>query len=294
VLVRTRAQLRPLEDALLVAGIACQLVGGQGLWDTAAVRDLVAHLTLLVNPRDELALARALRTRPGIGQVALARVLGAGRDRGGDLVAACLAADSIPGLRGRQRLAVEAFGRDLTELARTGEHAGVAATCTEAALASGLVKRLARERTERAEEQLERLRRFCRGAQAYEAQAADPGLADFLAQAALHAADEDDEPAGLVTLSTLHAAKGREWDHVLIAGLCEGLLPHEHALRRGELDEERRLAYVGMTRARRQLALSWPRSRHGRPAQVSRFLAEAGLAPARPRADEQADGREAA
>src|ERR671914_114792 len=64
VLVRTRAQLRPPEDALLGAGIACRVVGGQGLWETAAVRDLVAHLTLLVNPRDELALARALRTRP--------------------------------------------------------------------------------------------------------------------------------------------------------------------------------------------------------------------------------------
>jgi ATP-dependent DNA helicase UvrD/PcrA len=83
VLVRTRAQLRPLEDALLLAGIACRVVGGQGLWETAAVRDLVAHLALLVNPRDELALARALRTQPGIGQVAVARVLGARCEKAG-------------------------------------------------------------------------------------------------------------------------------------------------------------------------------------------------------------------
>jgi DNA helicase-2/ATP-dependent DNA helicase PcrA len=82
VLVRTRAQLRPLEDALLLAGIACRVVGGQGLWETAAVRDLVAHLTLLVNARDEVALGRALRTRPGIGPVAVARVLAAGRGAG--------------------------------------------------------------------------------------------------------------------------------------------------------------------------------------------------------------------
>jgi DNA helicase-2/ATP-dependent DNA helicase PcrA len=209
--------------------------------------------------------------------VAVARVLGAGREKGGDLVAACLAAVDIPGLRARQRLAVEAFGRSLRELGRTAERDGVGAACTEAALRSGLVERLGRARSEQAEEQLERLRRFCRAANAYEAEPDRPSVADFLAQAALRAADEEDEPPGLVTLSTLHAAKGREWDHVLIAGFCEGLLPQAHALRRGEVDEERRLAYVGVTRARRELALSWPRSLHGRPASASRFLAEAGL-----------------
>jgi hypothetical protein len=149
---------------------------------------------------------------------------------------------------------------------------------------AGWSERLRRERSEQAEEQLERLRRFCRTAHAYEAHAERPSLADFLAQAVLHAADEQDKPGGQVTLSTLHAAKGREWDRVLIAGFCEGLLPHRRALDRGEVDEERRLAYVGMTRARRELALSWPHSPHGRPARPSRFLAEAGLGPGRPAA----------
>jgi superfamily I DNA/RNA helicase len=242
------------------------------------VRDLVAHLNLVVNPRDEVALARALRTRPGVGQVAVARVLGASREKDGDLLATCLAAGDIRGLPGRQRLAVEGFGRTLRELAAIAERDGVGATCTEAALRSGLVERLRRERSEQAEEQLQRLRRFCRAAHAYEAQAERPSLADFLAQGVLHAADEEDEPGGQVTLSTLHAAKGREWDHVLIAGFCEGLLPHEQALRRGEVDEERRLAYVGMTRARRELALSWPRRVRGVAVRMSRFVREAGLA----------------
>src|SRR5919108_1441589 len=94
---------------------------------------------------------------------------------------------------------------------------------------------------------------------------APPG--GFLAQAALHSGEDDDgeERVRRVTLSTLHAAKGCDWDRVLIAGCCEGLLPHEHALRRGEIDEERRLAFVGFTRARRELALSWPRTHGGRP-----------------------------
>jgi DNA helicase-2/ATP-dependent DNA helicase PcrA len=280
VLVRTRAQLRALEDALLLAGIGCRVVGGQGLWESQAVRDLVAHLTLLVNPRDGLALARALACQPGVGEVSVGRVLAAAARHGGDLVATCVAADGIGGLRGRQRLVVEAFGRALRRLGRDVERNGVAATCTDVVLACGLAGRLARERSEHAEEQLERLRRFCRGARGYEAASERPGLADFLAQAALAAADGDPAAAGRVTVSTLHAAKGCEWDHVRITGLCEGLLPHQHALRRGEIEEERRLAYVGLTRARRELALSRPRIHRRRPARASRFLAEAGIGPA--------------
>jgi DNA helicase-2/ATP-dependent DNA helicase PcrA len=241
------------------------------------VRDLVAHLTLLVNPHDELALGRALRCQPGIGEVSVGRVLAAGLRHGGDLVATCVAASRVGGLRGGQRLTVEAFGRTLRQLGRDAERNGVAATCADAVLACGLAERLARERSERAEEQLERLRRFCRGARGHEATTEHPGLADFLAQAALAADDGERSAVGRVTLSTLHAAKGCEWEHVRITGLCEGLLPHEHALRRGEIEEERRLAYVGLTRARRQLALSWPRTHRGRPAAPSRFLAEAGL-----------------
>ena len=278
VLVRTRGQLAALEDALLLAGVRCRVVGGKGLWDTQSVRDLVAHLTLLVNPRDELALARALITRPGVGEVSVGRVLGAASGHSGDLVTTCVAARQIRGLGGRQCLAIEAFGRSLQELGRHAERVGVATTCTDTVVAAGLAERLARKQSEHADEQLERLRRFCRSARGYETTSEGSGLADFLAQSALAADDDEGRASGRVTLSTLHAAKGREWDHVRIAGLCEGLLPHEHALRRGELDEERRLAYVGITRARRELALSWPRAHRGRLAHPSRFLAEAGLA----------------
>ncbi|MCA1679053.1 MAG: ATP-binding domain-containing protein, partial [Actinobacteria bacterium] len=112
----------------------------------------------------------------------------------------------------------------------------------------------------------------------YEQHAEHPALAEFLAQAALSSGEGEEPTPALVTLSTLHAAKGAEWDHVRIAGMCEDLLPHRRALARGEVDEERRLAYVGITRARLELSLSWPRRRlDGRLAGASRFLAEAGL-----------------
>jgi DNA helicase II / ATP-dependent DNA helicase PcrA len=295
VLFRTRLQARPLEDALLLAGMPYRVLTGQGLLESAAVRDLVAHLTLLVNPRDRLALARALAGQEGVGGASVARVLGAAQRHGGDLVATCVAGRQIEGVRQRQALAVERFGHTLEALRREAERRGVGDTVVEAVLACGLAERLRREADEDGGEGLERLRRLCRAARHYERRAGQPTLAEFLGQATL-AADPDDEAGNArVTLATLHAAKGSEWDHVRIVGLCEGVLPHEQALRAGELEEERRLAYVGMTRARQELALSWPRRRHGRPTGPSRFLSEAGLAlPALRAPRGQAGGRKAA
>jgi DNA helicase-2/ATP-dependent DNA helicase PcrA len=278
VLFRTRVQGRPLEDALLQAGVPYRVLGGQGLWDTAAVRDLIAHLTLIVNPRDELALARALTSRPGVGPVALARVLGAAHGIGGDLLAACVTAAQIPGLGDRKALTVEQFGRALRQLGERLPDRGVAATCADTVLVAGLADRLKRKGGARSDEQLERLRRFVRAAYRYDAEADEPTLAEFLAQAALSADEGEQSRPELVTLATLHAAKGGEWDYVRIVGCCEGLLPHYRALRRGEIEEERRLAYVGLTRARRELAITWPRGRRGQPTRASRFLEEAGLA----------------
>jgi len=162
-------------------------------------------------------------------------------------------------------------------------------------VACGLVERLRRQADENGGEGLERLRWLCRAARQYERRAARPTLAEFIGQATLSADAGDGSGEARITFATLHASEGSEWDHVRIVGLCEGLPPHEQALRAGELEEERRLAYVGMTRAREELALSWPRRRHGRPTGPSRFLGEAGLAlPAARGARAQAGDRKAA
>jgi len=92
VLFRTRSQARAVEDSLLLAGVPSRMQGGQGLWESAAIRDLVAHLTLLCNPYDRIALARALGCQPGVGKVTVARALGAGDRHDGDLVEACVSA----------------------------------------------------------------------------------------------------------------------------------------------------------------------------------------------------------
>jgi DNA helicase II / ATP-dependent DNA helicase PcrA len=277
VLFRTRLQTRPLEDALLLAGLPYRVLTGRGLLESAAARDLVAHLALLVNARDRLALARAIAGWEGVGRASVARVLGAADTHGGDLVATCLAARCIMGLRERQALAVERFGRTLDALRREAERRGVGDTVVEVVVACGLADRLRGQTDDDGGEGLERLRRLCRAARHYERRAASPTLAEFIGQATLSADAGDGDGEARVTLATLHAAKGSEWDHLRIVGLCEGLLPHEQALRAGEVEEERRLAYVGMTRARHELALSWPCRRYGRPTRPSRFLSEAGL-----------------
>ena len=143
VLFRTRDQARQLEDALLLAGVPCRVVGGQGLWETAAVRDLTAHLTLLVNPRDRVALARALACRPGVGAVTVARVIAAADKEDGDLPAACREASSLDGLRAR---AAASDGGVRRRARRAAAHAcsgtDVAAACIEAVVRCGLAERL--------------------------------------------------------------------------------------------------------------------------------------------------------
>jgi len=183
---------------------------------------------------------------------------------GGDLVAACAARD-VPGLPSGAAAEAEALASALAQARGALDREGVGAACVEAAVRCGVADRLVCDRSDRAADQLDRLRRLCRAARRYERHAQHPALADFLAGA-------------VVTLSTLHGAKGAEWDHVLITGMCEGLLPHRRAIDRGEVDEERRLAYVGITRARVELSLSWPARREGRFTSASRFLAEAGVA----------------
>jgi superfamily I DNA/RNA helicase len=143
-------------------------------------------------------------------------------------------------------------------------------------VASGLPRALQASADPRAPERVERLRDLVRAARAYERAGGPGGLVGFLGRAAL-LADPAEEDPDRVTLGTAHAAKGLEWRCVRIVGLEEGRFPHARSLTVGGLEEERRLAYVAMTRAREELVLSWAGFRHGRPQKPSRFLAEAGL-----------------
>jgi len=274
VLFRARHLAAKVEAALLEAGLPHRVLGGRGLLEAAEVRDALAHLTLLVNPRDRVAFARALSVQPAAGPATVGRIVRAAR--GGNLLEAASRARETEGLRPAQVRAAEAFGRAMSEVARGAATSRVGTTVGEALLASGLPARLALDRSREGAERLERLRELVRAARAYEAEADRPTLVGFLAQVAL-STGEGKEGTDRLTLATIHAAKGLEWRAVCVVGLEEGSFPHDRALAEGAIEEERRLAYVAFTRARERLALSHALWRRGLHRGRSRFIAEAGV-----------------
>ena len=245
------------------------------------MRDLVAHLTLLVNPHDAEAFSRVMAdARPGIGEVTAARVDAHASTANISLLEACLHADGLSRTRRDQKASLIAFGRAMLALTDQLERRSVSSLLAEILrLPHGLADALARQSD--GEQRLARLHDLIAGARAYERDSADPNPVDFLARAALAAATDD--PGGgdpdRVTLCTVHAAKGLEWQVVLVCGLEEGTFPSQHAALADALEEERRLAYVAVTRAKRTLVLSHSHRRYGRTTRPSRFIAEALAAP---------------
>ena len=269
VLYRTRDQARLLEEAFLSKRVPHHVLGSLGFFERAEVRDALAHLALVVNPNDRVALSRSAAAQPGIGPVAVARVGGYATDAQIDLIEACRQAAEVAGLKRKQAETLTRFGYALGECAAGADRVGVADTVIAVVMASGIPGRLRGER-----ERLERLRQLIRSARSYEATADSPTLVEFIGHATL-TANEGEGPDGRVTLSTIHAAKGLEWEHVRVVGMEEGLMPHRRAVTSAEIEEERRLAYVAMTRAKDELVLSRTRSRRGGPVVPSRFIAEA-------------------
>ncbi|HEV2671284.1 MAG TPA: UvrD-helicase domain-containing protein [Gemmatimonadales bacterium] len=285
ILYRTNAQSRPLEEAFRFRGIPYRLIGAISFYERREVKDLLAYLRLVANPADDEAFLRVVNTpRRGIGEASLAVLGRAATAWQKPLLETARAADRVSDLRPNVRQALTGVAE---LLARLREAAGQAdpATALETVLATtGYEQHLAEEGAE-GMERLENVRELVAGAAAW-AEVQDPESLEtltgspierYLTQAALLTpADEDRDVPG-VTLLTAHMAKGLEWPIVTLAGLEDGLFPLSRAADDpGGVEEERRLCYVGLTRARERLYLSWARTRYrnGRLelAEPSRFL----------------------
>ena len=279
VLVRMNAQSRLFEEALLRARLPYLVVGGVGFYERREVKDLLAYLRLVQSPRDNVAFRRVVNVPPrGVGARTLEeieRAAGTGESAWETMVRlvedAALPARALGPLR-RFRETIEA-------LQAAGGESGIRRLLERTLEATGYAAALAREDTRESQDRLDNLAELLAAAAEYESREEGPTLAGFLDRAALLSETDrirDDVP---VLLMTLHAAKGLEFESVFLPGLEEGLLPHSRSLAAPEgLEEERRLAYVGMTRAMEQLHLSWARSRQvfgqRRLSEPSRFLAE--------------------
>jgi DNA helicase-2/ATP-dependent DNA helicase PcrA len=282
VFYRTNSQSRVLEDTLVRAEIAYQVIGGTKFYERAEIKDAIAYLNVLVNPQDAGAFTRIVNSpRRGIGTTSISRLLAHANTTGETVWELAAAPEDVPGLGAA---AIKAFRRFMgtMEVLRERYKAGASASelLRETLQESGYLEALEAERTIEAQGRIENLEELVNVAVEYDAAAGeDPSLDDFLQQVALIAdADTRRDDEGLVTLMTLHNAKGLEYPIVFIIGCEEGVFPHSRALDEGGLEEERRLCYVGITRAERDLYLTSARSRtvfgarnFGAP---SRFLGE--------------------
>jgi DNA helicase II / ATP-dependent DNA helicase PcrA len=293
ILFRTAALSRSLEIALRTAGVPYQLVRGLEFFKRREIRDVVAWLRLLRNPRDDEAFLRVVNVPSrGIGRQSLERLAAWAEDHGTSRLVAAAAADRIPGMPKKAARELPAFARLHVELGETAGREPSVAALLERVLDRTGYRRQLQDESEDDEEGLERLANVeelvTAARQHDESFAADPAagggevdpLGAFLETTALVAdADAWDAGAERVALMTFHAAKGLEFPVVYLVAMEDGILPHERSLDQPEqLEEERRLVFVGITRAREQLHASCARMRDYRGTRrisaPSVFLAE--------------------
>ncbi len=283
VFYRTNAQSRVFEEVFIRVGLPYRVVGGVRFYERKEVRDALAYLRVLANPADVVSLRRVLNTpRRGIGDRAEACLEAfASRERipFGEALRRC---DEVPGMAPRSAKAVADFAGLMDELRTLVEGRMPPAEVLEAVLdRTGYLTELAGSDDPQDESRVENLSELVGVAREFEERVPDGGVGEFLEQVSL-VADADTVPGegeGVVTLMTLHAAKGLEYPVVFLTGLEDGVFPHLRTLGdERELQEERRLAYVGITRARERLYLSRShlRSVWGQTAYnpASRFLEE--------------------
>ena len=262
VFYRTNAQSRVLEDVLVRQGIAYQVIGGPRFYERAEIKDLVAYLQVLDNPFDAAALLRiANRPRRGIGDATMNR-LRAYADGHGISLFESLAYPEEAGIGAAPLKNVSALRTMLISLQAAVQDLPVPELIEAVLERSGYQEALVAERTIEAQGRLENLQELVGVGREYLEQAEEPSLSGFLQEISLYS-DQDAirGEQSLVTLMTIHNAKGLEFKAVFVIGMEEGIFPHMRSIEEQGVEEERRLAYVGMTRAEERLVLTHATSR---------------------------------
>jgi DNA helicase-2/ATP-dependent DNA helicase PcrA len=257
VVYRTNAQSRVLEDVLVRQGVAYQVIGGPRFYERAEVKDVIAYLQVIENPYDAVSLTRiANRPRRGVGDTSLARLATFADTHGISLWEAFDQADEA-GVATAPRRAVEGLRTLLLSLQAGALELEVPELVERVLERTGYLEALEAERTVEAQGRIENLQELVGVAREYQETADEPSLSSFLQEISLYS-DQDTlrGEESLVTLLTLHNAKGLEFRAVFMIGLEEGIFPHSRSIEEQGVEEERRLCYVGMTRAKERLALT--------------------------------------
>ena len=281
VFYRTNAQSRVVEDAMVAEGIPYRMVGGMRFYERMEIKDILAYLKALDNPADEVALKRIINTPPrGIGQATVDKIAELAGQKGILFYDALAEAGKggllAPGPRGKVAGFVEMLGSFKTAV----ETASLAELASRIIKETGYAERLKGERSDEADDRLANLQELLAALEEFELSSEEHTLSAFLEQVALVSDLERGENGPeATTLMTLHSAKGLEFPLVFMIGMEERLFPHVRALEdREQMEEERRLCYVGMTRARDRLYLANARRRRifgqNQYNQPSRFIAD--------------------
>lgn len=276
ILVRAGFQTREFEDRLLTLAIAYRVIGGPRFYERAEIRDAMAYLRLVVQPHDGMAFERIVNTpRRGIGQVAMQAIHLLAREQEISLPSAALQMLAEDQIRGKAKVALTEFFDGIDrwrQMLSTKHHKAVAQSILDE---SGYINMWRQDKSADAPGRVENLKEFITAIGEFES------LADFLEHVSLVMENSSNVDGSFVTIMTLHAAKGLEFDTVYLAGWEEALFPHQRALDQEGLqglEEERRLAYVGLTRAQKRAVITYSLSRRmykgWQPAAPSRFIAE--------------------
>jgi DNA helicase-2/ATP-dependent DNA helicase PcrA len=264
VLYRTNAQSRVYEEALIAEGIPYRVVGGVGFYARAEIKDIIAYLRYIENPADAIAFKRIVNVpRRSIGQQTLASLVTSANQAGVSVGQAIFDKELLKKAVPKKTKELERFAELIETLRGRVEGYSIADLLVAVMEESGYVRELRNEDTADARTRLENLQELVGVAREYEQNEPEATLASFLANIALISdLDSLDSDSSYVTLMTLHGAKGLEFANVFLTGLEEGVFPHSRALvDMTELEEERRLAYVGVTRAMDRLFLSYAERR---------------------------------
>ncbi len=282
ILYRTNAQSRVLEERFVTQSIPYKIVGGVNFYQRKEIKDILAYLKTIDNGRDDLAVRRIINIpKRGIGATTLSRVADYGAQRGLNFYESLEMCDDIP-MIGKAVDKIKGFVNMIDVFKAKLDYIGLAELVQEILDETGYVKELEEESTEEAMGRIENIDELMNKVIAYEEEEDEPTLSGFLEDVAL-VSDIDglDETEDYVVLMTLHSAKGLEFPYVYLSGMEDGLFPSYMSIVNDdplEIEEERRLCYVGITRAMKELTLTCARSRmvHGTTQynKVSRFVEE--------------------
>lgn len=283
VLYRTNVQSRPFEEAFMAEELPYKVVGGLKFYDRKEVKDIIAYLKFIQNPNDNIALKRIINTpKRGIGNTTIEKLESHAEGNGDSLYGAVLERIGVPGLSARAINSITPFADSMTVLMAKKELMGIREFIEETMESTGYIDQLEKEGTVEARTRIENIKDFLSVALAFEEKNPDGTLEDFLASVSLLSdVDKTTDEDNVISMMTVHSAKGLEFPIVFLVGMEEGLFPISRSMEsQEELEEERRLCYVAVTRAEEQLFITSAKARtiYGRTdfTLPSSFLAEMG------------------